>query len=1754
MPSSITSSSEDGIPASEALQTLFFGTIPNKEITYFETYPPNIDLSTEDAPEKYGLQIDAKYYTTRNHIKVLDLITEGEIDGIVSGEWNPNGLVEGQIGYSGNVFQPYTETDSPFLRSVYLNDVPVLNANGNYNFQEFQGGYFEGNSVGLLPESGNLTLDSGFLSVGVDEATERYAQKVRAVSERLRGPDRGATESFYLPKVYRVLNKDLSSININIKLPNLSYFRVNTKTVTRTVEEEGVDIQKAFATDQHGEIVRTELMQIPLATTVTLQFLKRPVYESANTLESWQDAGKDDIKGLATSPQIWKKNIGVESPNNPTASGLIGWDFGVVRATEDSRHSYANNQTFIDSIVEISNSKLSYPNSALVALNFDAEYFSAIPTRAYDMRLQKVQVPIGYDPITKQHSTSWNGGFQSKKQWTDNPAWIFYDLITNKRYGLGRFARHIIIDKWTLWEISKYCDTMVQDGSGGLEPRFSCNVLINTRADAFKVLKDFASIFRSILYYSFNSLNMAIDKPKDPIYLFNNSNVTKGNFKYLTNALQTLPTVAVVRYNDKTNYYKPALEYIEDVDSIRKYGINEREVSAFGCTSKSQAIRMGRWILSTETTQSEMVQFTTGPEALLLRPGDIVRVNDKYRSTEVYEGRIKNINSIANGWVTLDQELPLSGSTNYTLNINTPTFFYDTSITEFTKTGSLEATGLMSSHVSGIDFDSNNTSKDVIGTGVGGVIYGTRVSGNFHIPANVNIPENTPYSITRNTVADRSSNLYSITSIGESNTYNYSVEALLYNSGKYDFIEKGIRTAAAPGVHATTAAPPGPLAIAATITDVAGTLGTQQIEVKVKPPTNIGTTMGYKIFFKTIDGTSTCSDSANLDAYDFAAGDLTGGVPHEKFEAGFLYPIVNAGGFAVDGDGYLTVKFNHIPGLNKRVYVTRVFAVNSVGIISADYKKEERCVTEHHPVKDVKIWGLRTTTGDPDSAQQETNVNVSAKKALFSTVDSKHFYLLWNSEWLANDILPGGVRYKVKIFPAGTTDYAGTSALGEFITNDTKNFAFTFSLNQNLPNGPFRDLDATVEAEEVESPNVSSSNSYDTSGEGWDVIEVHNPRPKDYNLTPRKEIGAIPGNTFASEAMTTTQYIDSNGALVLDIRSTNINDLAGGFIYVSKNPFNYRDFKENGSAYTPLDRPDLLGDGGKGSRLSAEEQLALANWEIIEIPFTSPDNDILSRPLQIFPNTSPAASGLADDFAYNYGNKYYMAVRFYDSFDKAYKKLEPARFYTDIYPILPLGFVRNTILRSDGSEPGWSDPANTCTYTGPYPVIDHPTESYAVNTSCKKKVLAQNYVLSQGTGTNSDPAPGGIPHTGLFLGHHEVADTYVDPQGSGFFSCPIYPSRFFSANSENPFKWWVRLNINGQWEGNGIEKIRILTAKDVWSLYNYKGFFEYICHFKEVDDSAGAYYVNHPDTHTTCRFRLGDMGSYSSSVGVYSVDSPNLIDSSSSSSVITGVRAGILAPVVNSQMERVWHHTNPSDTYYYDAFNAYDDNEFSEYYPYQDRLQSYNERNQAIAGKTRPNLGFRRFRIYFDSHHLPYSTDVSGLASYSIVGMNSWNGPYEGWKGNQASQLKESLIFSKAGSGVFPSYVQNFLQPGDLFENIPGLWNHHPAGFAQGFGGLIKTQRYFDVHMGRLIDDSYLTEAFFGVLTTNDYTDEMRSADLPVISASNATTLKGLGGGTKYPDGLQINEAPYWGEAFVTQPENDGVIDYMKGDNYDPTA
>ena len=248
------------------------------------------------------------------------------------------------------------------------------------------------------------------------------------------------------------------------------------------------------------------------------------------------------------------------------------------------------------------------------------------------------------------------------------------------------------MDKWVLYEIAKYCDEMVDDTYGGFEPRFTINYVINSREEAFKVLNDLSSIFRGISYYTNGSIFAVQDNLKSPSYQFNNSNVVDGSFSFASSSKKARHTVAIVRYNDKKNWFQPAVEYMEDEEGVRRYGIRELETTALGCTSRGQARRFAKWILASETTETETVSFSAGSDGAYLKPGDIVSVYDNSRNPLKYSGRTNIVrplietavpgatvkgNSSYNS-IVIDQALNFTAGTKYKLSLLTPTYDYDT--------------------------------------------------------------------------------------------------------------------------------------------------------------------------------------------------------------------------------------------------------------------------------------------------------------------------------------------------------------------------------------------------------------------------------------------------------------------------------------------------------------------------------------------------------------------------------------------------------------------------------------------------------------------------------------------------------------------------------------------------------------------------------------------------------------------------------------------------------------------------------------------------------------------------------------------------------------------------------------------------------------------------------------------------------------------------------------------------------------------
>ena len=329
----------------------------------------------------------------------------------------------------------------------------------------------------------------------------------------------------------------------------------------------------------------------------------------------------------------------------------------VERTTDDSTTQRLQNNTIWSSYTEIIDTEFAYPNTALMGVKFDSEYFSNIPTRTYDLLGLKVKVPSNYDTRTRKYTGMWDGTF--KIDWTDNPAWVLYDVVTNKRYGLGGRLGEFGADKWALYQVAQYCDQLVPDGFGGQEPRFTCNVWLTEQRSAYQVINDICSIFRAMPVWNGQQLTVVMDRPADPVWTYTNANVDESGFSYTFSARKSRHNAIQVEYADKENSYEKAIEYVSDDESIRKNGLNVKKITAFGCTSRGQAHRTALWLLQTEKLETKTVTFTVGAEGLMHIPGDIIKVADTHYAGTNIGGRVLAVNGKT---VTLDREITISGN------------------------------------------------------------------------------------------------------------------------------------------------------------------------------------------------------------------------------------------------------------------------------------------------------------------------------------------------------------------------------------------------------------------------------------------------------------------------------------------------------------------------------------------------------------------------------------------------------------------------------------------------------------------------------------------------------------------------------------------------------------------------------------------------------------------------------------------------------------------------------------------------------------------------------------------------------------------------------------------------------------------------------------------------------------------------------------------------------------------------------------
>jgi predicted phage tail protein len=516
------------------------------------------------------------------------------------------------------------------------------------------------------------------------------------------------------PVIRSVSEPDLDALRVTLRLPALTFQDTSTGDLKATKVQIAIDVQ------ENGG--------------------------------SYIEVVNDLIEGKTVSP--YERDYRLALP-----AGGAPWNVRVRRITADTEEVNIQDTVLWARYTEIIDNRMIYPDTALIGLEVDAEPFgSQVPRRAYEIKGIKIQLPSNYNPTTRVYSGIWDGTFQTA--WSDNPAWVLYDLITNDRYGIGEFVDAAMVDKWTLYDIAQYCDELVPDGFGGSEPRFTFNFAVTTQEEAYKALQSVASVFRGMIYWGAGVVTATQDSPADPVKLVTPANVEGGLFNYEGVSLKGRKTAAFVTWYDPSDFSRPAIEVVEDPDLIDRFGWRPVDVTAMGCASRGQAHRVGRWLLE---GPPESVTYTAGYDHYDLRPGDVVAIADPAYADVRYGGRTVSATTTQ---VTIDAAVTLSAGDSYTLSVVLP----DNAIEEKTVTN-----GAGSHSVLTLDSALSDTPE------IGAM-----------------------WVITSNTVAPRQ---FRVLAVRETEEHQFAITAVLHDPTKYARIEQNLQIE--PSSY--TALPSGPL-------------------------------------------------------------------------------------------------------------------------------------------------------------------------------------------------------------------------------------------------------------------------------------------------------------------------------------------------------------------------------------------------------------------------------------------------------------------------------------------------------------------------------------------------------------------------------------------------------------------------------------------------------------------------------------------------------------------------------------------------------------------------------------------------------------------------------------------------------------------------------------------------------------------------------------------------------------------------------
>ncbi|MER8075372.1 host specificity protein J [Acinetobacter pittii] len=490
---------------------------------------------------------------SKTYIKVLYGLAEGEIEGLANG-----------------------------LQSIYLEETPLQNSNGGFNFENVKVDFRNG------------TNDQEYIE-GFPAVESETAINVELKSET--------------PWIRAFSNLDLDAVRLRLKWGPLRSQNATNGDVSGITIEYAIDLQ----TDGG---IWTEVLKTKI---------------SDKTSANYERAHRIDL---------------------PQADS--GWLIRVRRLTPNSTSEYVSDKMYIEAVTEVIDAKLRYPNTALLGLQYDAETFGNVAKVAADTKGRILKVPTNYNPATRQYVGMWDGTF--KEAYSNNPAWIYYDICTVDRYALGDRLTPLMVDKWSLYRLAQYCDQMVPDGLGGQEPRFTCNVYLQSAEGAFEILTKLAGVFRAITFWDGNSIICDADIPQDTYFTYTRANVIGGNFEYAGTRARDRHNVVKVAWDNPANHYKTEYEFVRDEKAIAEAGqVRILEIEAWGCTSRGQAQRAGWWALKSEQLETRTVSFKVGLDGYIPLPGKVIEVADPLFAGRANGGRVSKISADRKS-ITLDRD------------------------------------------------------------------------------------------------------------------------------------------------------------------------------------------------------------------------------------------------------------------------------------------------------------------------------------------------------------------------------------------------------------------------------------------------------------------------------------------------------------------------------------------------------------------------------------------------------------------------------------------------------------------------------------------------------------------------------------------------------------------------------------------------------------------------------------------------------------------------------------------------------------------------------------------------------------------------------------------------------------------------------------------------------------------------------------------------------------------------------------------